>query len=37
MLTSDTHMLAFDNGYNNEGIPICFSGAMDREANCKGG
>lgn len=39
MLTGDSHMLAFDNGYNNKygGFPHVVSSPLDRTNSCKGG
>ncbi|EAS07543.2 PhoD-like phosphatase (macronuclear) [Tetrahymena thermophila SB210] len=39
LITGDSHMVAFDNGYNNDagGFPHCISSPMDKTPSCKGG
>ncbi|KAL4483544.1 hypothetical protein ABPG72_016825 [Tetrahymena utriculariae] len=39
LITGDSHMVAFDNGHNNDagGFPHCISSPMDKTPSCKGG
>lgn len=39
MVTGDSHMVAFDNGYNNDqgGFPSAVSSPLDKTPSCKGG
>lgn len=39
MITGDSHMVAFDNGYNNKvgGFMNIIASPMDKTPSCKGG